>query len=134
VVDTRTPTDLGPSAGRTEVSGVCPIAPVVDVLFNKWTAQVLWALIHVGRLRFSQLRRHLPGVTPKVLSQRLRQLERDGLLTRTYHAEVPPRVEYEATALALSLGPVFAVLASWSDDHAPDIQTARAAYTGPLVA
>ena len=134
MAETTTDVDFGPAAGTTEASDVCPIAPVVDVLFNKWSAQVLWALIHDGRLRFSELHRRLSGVTPKVLTQRLRQLERDGLLTRTYHPEVPPRVEYEATALALSLSPVFAVLASWSDDHAPDIHNARAAYTGPLVA
>lgn len=133
-MDTRTATDPGPTKRQPRLPDTCPIAPVVDVLFNKWTAQVLWALIHDGRLRFSELRRRLPGVTAKVLAQRLRQLERDGLVTRTYHPEVPPRVEYAATGLALSLSTVFAVLASWSDEHTPDIETARAAYTGPLVA
>jgi DNA-binding HxlR family transcriptional regulator len=112
----------------------CPIAPVVDVLFNKWTAQVLWALLHDGRLRFSELHRRMPDVTAKVLSQRLRQLERDGLLTRTAYAEVPPRVEYEATDVAVTLTPVFAALARWSNQHAHDIQAAREANTGELVA
>jgi DNA-binding HxlR family transcriptional regulator len=106
----------------------------MDVLFNKWTAQVLWALIHDGRLRFSDLHRRLPDVTAKVLSQRLRQLERDGLVTRTIYAEVPARVEYEATDMAITLSPVFTSLAEWSQEHTRAIQTARQAYTGKLVA
>ena len=115
-------------------SDPCPIAPIMDVLFNKWTPQVLWALLHDGRLRFSDLHRRLPKVTAKVLSQRLRQLERDGLVTRSIYAEVPLRVEYEATEMAITLSPVFASLAEWSHEHTRAIQTARQAYTGNLVA
>jgi DNA-binding HxlR family transcriptional regulator len=68
------------------------------------------------------------SITPKVLTQRLRQLERDGLVARTYHAEVPPRVEYEITALGASLGPLFAHLATWADDNLPAVERARAAF------
>lgn len=114
------------------VAGPCPISPVVSVIFGRWTTEVLWALTHADSMRFSDLHRHVPEVTPKVLTQRLRQLERDGLLTRTYYREVPPRVEYEATALARTLAPVFAELERWSLDHASDIEAARNAYTGPL--
>lgn len=114
------------------VTGACPIAPTASVIFGRWTTEVLWALVHNGVLRFNDLKRHIPEVTPKVLSQRLRQLERDGLITRTYFREVPPRVEYAATALALSLVPIFAELERWSRDHGGDIEAARSSYDGPL--
>ena len=74
----------------------CPTAPVVDIVFSRWTTPILWALNEYGRQRFVELSRRITTITPKVLTQRLRQLERDGLVVRTYHAEVPPRVEYEA--------------------------------------
>jgi DNA-binding HxlR family transcriptional regulator len=82
----------------------CPIAPVVDIVFSRWTTPILWALHEFGRQRFVELERRLTTITPKVLTQRLRQLERDGLVARTYHPEVPPRVEYEITELGSSLG------------------------------
>lgn len=113
-------------------TGPCPISPMVSVIFGRWATEVLWALLHAGAMRFTELRRRVPDVTPKVLTQRLRQLERDGLITRTYHREVPPRVVYEATALARTLIPHFAGLERWTREHAQDIDVARRAYTGPL--
>ncbi len=92
----------------------CPIAPVVDIVFSRWTTPILWALNEYGRQRFVVLERRIATITPKVLTQRLRQLERDGLVVRTYHPEVPPRVEYEITDLGRSLSPLFAALAEWS--------------------
>uniref|UniRef100_UPI0031DFA8CC winged helix-turn-helix transcriptional regulator n=1 Tax=Saccharothrix mutabilis TaxID=33921 RepID=UPI0031DFA8CC len=92
----------------------CPIAPVVDLVFSRWTTPILWALNEFGRQRFVELERRITTISPKVLTQRLRQLERDGLVTRTYHAEVPPRVEYEISDLGRSLAPLFATIAEWS--------------------
>ncbi|NKY87826.1 winged helix-turn-helix transcriptional regulator [Nocardia veterana] len=106
----------------------CPISPVVDLFFGRWSTQVLWVLIHDGRMRFNELQQRVSGVTPKVLTQRLRQLERDGLVERSYHAEVPPRVEYAATALAATLTPLFDGLARWSNEHLAEVLAARAAY------
>lgn len=106
----------------------CPIAPVVDIVFSRWTTPILWALHESGRQRFVELERRIATITPKVLTQRLRQLERDGLIVRTYHAEVPPRVEYEISELGLSLAPLFAVLASWSADNLGKVEQARQAY------
>lgn len=106
----------------------CPIAPVVDIVFSRWTTPILWALHRFGRQRFVELARRLPTITPKVLTQRLRQLERDGLVTRTYHPEVPPRVEYEISELGLSLAPLFAHLGEWAADNLPKVDRARAAY------
>ena len=81
---------------------------MVDIVFSRWTTPILWALHEYGRQRFVELERRIATITPKVLTQRLRQLERDGLVVRTYHAEVPPRVEYEISELGRSLAPLFA--------------------------
>ncbi|WP_143231270.1 winged helix-turn-helix transcriptional regulator [Actinosynnema sp. ALI-1.44] len=111
-----------------EAVGACPISPVVDLVFSRWSTPILWVLKEHGRQRFVQIQRRLSGITPKVLTQRLRQLERDGLVTRSYHAEIPPRVEYEISDLGRTLGPVFAVLTEWSDTHFTRVETARHAY------
>lgn len=92
----------------------CPISPVVDLVFSRWTTPILWVLNEFGRQRFVELERRITTISPKVLTQRLRQLERDGFVERTYHPEVPPRVEYEITDFGRSLGPLFATLAEWS--------------------
>ncbi|MGW4586587.1 winged helix-turn-helix transcriptional regulator [Amycolatopsis thermoflava] len=105
----------------------CPIAPVVDLVFSRWTTPILWTLNEYGRQRFVELSRRITTITPKVLTQRLRQLERDGLVVRTYHAEVPPRVEYEISDLGRSLAPLFATLAEWSP-NLEKVEQARADY------
>lgn len=105
----------------------CPIAPVVDVVFSRWTTPILWALNEFGRQRFGELSKRITTITPKVLTQRLRQLERDGLITRTYYAEVPPRVEYEISDLGRSLAPLFAALADWAP-NLDQVEQARRQY------
>ena len=106
----------------------CPITPVVDVVFSRWTTPILWQLNAHGRQRFNELRDLVGTITPKVLTQRLRQLERDGLVTRTYFPAIPPRVEYEITELGRSLAPVFASLVNWSDEHLDQVEVARSDY------
>jgi DNA-binding HxlR family transcriptional regulator len=105
----------------------CPIAPVVDIIFSRWTTPILWVLHAYGRQRFGELERRITTITPKVLTQRLRQLERDGLVVRTYFPEVPPRVEYEISELGRSLAPLFATLAEWSVNLAK-VEQARLEY------
>ena len=106
----------------------CRISPVVDLVFSRWTTPILWTLHTHGRQRFGQLERRITAITPKVLTQRLRQLERDGLVLRAYFPEVPPRVEYEISELGRSLAPLFASLAEWSATHLPAVQNARDDY------
>jgi DNA-binding HxlR family transcriptional regulator len=110
----------------------CPVAPVVDMVFSRWTTPLLWSLNYQGKQRFVELARRIPAISPKVLTQRLRQLERDGLVRRTYHPEVPPRVEYEITELGQSLAPIFAHLAGWAADHLDEVREAQQAYDVPL--
>ncbi|MGH8967504.1 MAG: winged helix-turn-helix transcriptional regulator [Actinomycetes bacterium] len=104
------------------------MSPVVDIVFSRWTTPILWSLHMYGRQRFVELERGIDRITPKVLTQRLRQLERDGLVTRTYHPEVPPRVEYEISELGRSLAPLFAGLADWAGENLPTVDRARAEY------
>ncbi|MGX1884631.1 winged helix-turn-helix transcriptional regulator [Streptomyces sp. NPDC055287] len=106
----------------------CPIAPVVDIVFSRWTTPILWTLHTHGRQRFVELERRITRITPKVLTQRLRQLERDGMIVRTYHPEVPPRVEYEISALGGSLAPLFAHLAEWAGANLDKVDRARQDY------
>lgn len=111
------------------LTGPCSISPAVDLVFSRWTTPILW-ILHVAEqpLRFVELERAIGTITPKVLTQRLRQMERDGLVVRTYHPEVPPRVEYEITALGRSLSPLFAALSQWSQAHWDQVESARLAY------
>lgn len=106
----------------------CPISPVVDIVFSRWTTPILWSLHTYGRQRFVELERRIAKITPKVLTQRLRQLERDGLVVRTYHPEVPPRVEYEISELGRSLAPLFAHLSEWAADNLDRVEQARQEY------
>ncbi|WP_432972460.1 winged helix-turn-helix transcriptional regulator [Dactylosporangium sp. CA-233914] len=106
----------------------CPITPVVDLVFSRWTTPILWSLNQHGRQRFSELERRIGTITAKVLTQRLRQLERDGLVVRTYTPEIPPRVEYEISDLGRSLGPLFQHLAEWAASNLPAVAEARTGY------
>ncbi|RMI44158.1 winged helix-turn-helix transcriptional regulator [Streptomyces triticirhizae] len=115
-------------ADTADPESACPISPVVDIVFSRWTTPILWSLHAFGRQRFVALERRIGGITPKVLTQRLRQLERDGLVVRTYHPEVPPRVEYEISELGRSLAPLFAHLAEWAGTHLDQVDAARARY------
>ncbi|RSM36670.1 transcriptional regulator [Amycolatopsis balhimycina DSM 5908] len=117
---TETTTEVAPEQA-------CPIAPVVDIVFSRWTTPILWTLNEYGRHRFVELERRITTITPKVLTQRLRQLERDGLVCRTYYPEVPPRVEYEISELGRSLAPLFATLAEWSVNLG-EVEQARLDY------
>jgi DNA-binding HxlR family transcriptional regulator len=95
------------------------------------TTPILWTLNEFGRQRFVGLERLIGTITPKVLTQRLRQLERDGLVTRAYFPEIPPRVEYEISELGRSLGPLFANLATWATANLPKVEQARQSFDTP---
>lgn len=105
----------------------CRISPIVEIVASRWTTPILWTLHHHGPHRFVELERRIVTITPKVLTERLRRLERDGLVERTYHAEVPPRVVYAISDLGRSLAPVFASLAEWSV-NLNKVEHARRAY------
>ena len=105
----------------------CPTRVVLDRIGDKWTVLVIGAL-RDGSLRFSEVRARVGGVAPKVLTQTLRAMERDGLLTRTVHAQVPPRVDYELTPLGASLTAPIQALTEWAETHLAQILGARETY------
>ncbi len=105
----------------------CPTRQVLDRIGDKWSVLVVLTLLD-GPRRFTELREVVGGVTPKVLTNTLRSMERDGLLTRTVHAQVPPRVDYELTDLGVTLrGPLGAVR-DWAEVHMNGVVAARAAH------
>ncbi|HEV7204816.1 MAG TPA: helix-turn-helix domain-containing protein [Jatrophihabitans sp.] len=107
----------------------CPSRLVLDRIAEKWTGLVVLVLGD-GTLRFGELRERVGGVAPKVLTQTLRGLERDGLLTRTVYAEVPPRVEYTLTDLGRSLREPLAVVQAWAENNVSKVMAARERHGG----
>jgi DNA-binding HxlR family transcriptional regulator len=105
----------------------CPSREVFDRVGERWTGLVLLALER-GTLRFNELRRQIEGVSQKMLTQTLRGLERDGLVTRTAYPTVPVTVEYQLTPLGRSLGQAMDVLRTWAYTHIDDMEAARKAY------
>jgi DNA-binding HxlR family transcriptional regulator len=105
----------------------CASRTVLDVIANKWTNLVVCAL-RGGPLRFGQLRRQLDGITQKMLTQTLRALERDGLVTRTLYPTIPPRVDYELTDLGRDAAGLFDGLIEWAQQHVAEISAARDRY------
>ncbi len=88
----------------------------VSIIGGRWKVLILQALFK-GTHRYSELQRELEGVTPKVLAQQLRELERDRVISRVVHPEVPPRVEYSLTELGQSLWPVLQAMHAWGAKH-----------------
>jgi len=103
----------------------CPSHTVLEMLASKWVYLVVCAL-RKGRLRNGELARKLEGITPKMLAQTLRVLERDGLVRREIFPVIPPRVEYELTELGQNLAGLLTQIRVWAEQHAPDIKDARA--------
>lgn len=110
----------------------CPSRDLLDQIGSKWAVLVLGELGRNGTARFSRLRQALAGVSEKMLTQTLRTLERDGLISRTVFPEVPPHVEYELTALGQTLREPLKALTEWSVLHVEDVLTAREEYDGRL--
>lgn len=90
----------------------CPVEQAFELLAGKWKPLILWRLSG-GTMRFGELQRAMPGVSQRMLTLQLRELQRDGLLTRTVYAEVPARVEYALTEPAKALLPQLAELGQW---------------------
>jgi DNA-binding HxlR family transcriptional regulator len=109
------------------LTATCPSRTSLARIANKWTAMVVIALSE-GRLRFGALRTTVEGISGKVLTETLRDLERDGLVERRVYAEVPPRVEYELTALGRTLHAPLEALARWAEAHVEQVLAARETY------
>ncbi len=104
------------------------VIQLIGRVADKWTMLVLEALDEHGTLRFTQLARLVAGVSQKMLTQTLRHMERDGLVTRTVHPVVPPRVEYRLTRIGASLGAAFCGVWIWADENLETIEAARRTF------
>ncbi|MFF8934940.1 winged helix-turn-helix transcriptional regulator [Streptomyces paradoxus] len=105
----------------------CQVRQILDRIADKWSLLVI-ALLDNRRLRFTELRREIDGVSQRMLTVTLRSLERDGLVKRTVHPVVPPRVEYELTPLGRTLHTTIQSLVTWTEEHREEIAHARTAY------
>lgn len=100
-----------------DASELCPAPIVIGMIGGKWKLLILQILIFKGTHRFGELRRKIDGITQTMLTNQLRALENDGLVIRKVYAEVPPRVEYSASADGLALAPVFTSMHSWWENR-----------------
>ncbi len=110
-------------------SGNCPVRELLDRIADKWTTLIIGMLGRGdGAVRFGELRRSVSGISQKMLTQTLRDLERDGLVTRTLYPEIPPRVEYSLTPLGRTLDEPLSALAKWAERHMPEVRSAQEAF------
>ncbi|MFI1108159.1 MULTISPECIES: winged helix-turn-helix transcriptional regulator [Streptomyces] len=105
----------------------CEVRQILDRVADKWSLLVI-ALLDRRTLRFSELRRQIEGISQRMLTVTLRQLERDGLVLRTVYPVVPPRVDYELTQLGVTLHDTIRSLVVWTEEHQNEIAAARAQY------
>jgi DNA-binding HxlR family transcriptional regulator len=105
----------------------CPSRQVLDRIGDTWSVLVVGSLAQ-GPRRYTELAKRIDGVSPKMLTQTLRALERDGLISRTVRAVVPPRVDYALTKLGQSLLDLVGALESWAQTHMGDVLAARSDY------
>jgi len=103
------------------------VRDVLDRVGDKWSALII-GMLQDGPLRFSELQRRVGGISQRMLTLSLRQLERDGIVTRTVYVQVPLRVEYELTPLGSTLVPLVLALVSWAVEHQQEIKEHRDAF------
>jgi DNA-binding HxlR family transcriptional regulator len=111
----------------------CPSRLVLDRIADKWTALVIQILAS-GTMRYAELQRAIGGISQKMLTQTLRSLERDGLVQRTVHPVIPPKVEYSLTRLGRTLIEPLHALCRWSEKHLAELQANRALAKAKAVA
>ena len=105
----------------------CEVRQILDRVADKWSLLAI-ALLDKRSLRFTELRRMIDGVSQRMLTRTLRHLERDGLVSRTVHPTVPPRVDYALTPLGATLHETIRTLVTWTEGHQNEIAAARTAY------
>lgn len=121
LMETESPAEIDPRIERL-------VDDLIGRIADKWTLLVLELLEERGTLRFSEIGRLVEGISQKMLTQTLRQMERDGLATRTVHPVVPPRVDYALTPLGNSLSAAFCGVWVWAEKHLDTIEAARRSF------
>ena len=110
---------------------VCPVRDVLDRVGDKWSTLLIFTLAERSH-RFGELRRAIPDISQRMLTQTLRELQEDGLISRTVHPTTPPSTEYALTDLGRSLVEPLSALARWAESHHARIQQARAVYAAAV--
>jgi len=118
---------VGEPAAAVGETSACRAREVLQRVGDKWSVLAI-DLLGQGTMRFTELHRAIDGITARMLTVTLRGLERDGIVTRTIHPVIPPRVEYALTPMGRTLLDTIGQLVTWTDSHLPEIQAARAAY------
>lgn len=113
---------------EAQQSRMCHARQILDRVGDKWSLSVIHQLSANNVMRFTELQRGIDGISQRMLTSTVRGLERDGLVERTVHPVVPPRVDYRLTPLGQTLMGTVCALMSWAVEHADDIDEARAAY------
>lgn len=118
----------GPAVPATPSSGRSPCCAIyhraVELIGRRWTGAILLVLVEAGPLRFSEIRELVPDVSDRLLSERLKELEAEGIAVRHVYDETPSRVEYELTAKGVALGPALTLLKRWSHEYCDDPERA----------
>src|SRR5438105_10736356 len=117
----------------TETNPACELRNILDRIADKWSLLVIYVLAD-GTRRFSELRREIDGISQRMLTLTVRQLEREGLVNRTVFPVVPPRVDYELSPLGSTLLETIQSLVAWAGEHGHEIAAARAAYDARVAA
>jgi DNA-binding HxlR family transcriptional regulator len=117
-----------PSDAAVYNQAACPSRLILERIADKWTALIMGILAQSEHRRFNELRRMIGGISQKMLTQTLRDLERDGLVKRTIYAEIPSRVEYELTPLGHTLCGPISSLTQWAHDHMEEVKSAQARF------
>ncbi|AGS39460.1 winged helix-turn-helix transcriptional regulator [Cycloclasticus zancles] len=110
---------------KNNETGDCQVRDALLIIGGKWKNMIMHALTIQPYLRFNQLKVNIPDISQKMLTQQLRELERDGLVNRKAYAEIPPRVEYSVTKLGLTLTPVYQVINQWQLLHMSEVIKSR---------
>ena len=108
--------------------GNCPTREILNRIADKWTTLLIGLLAQSESRRFNELRRAIGGISQKMLTQTLRDMERDGLVRRKIYAEIPPRVEYSLTPLGKTLCEPLDALRKWAQDHLEEVRAAQGAF------
>lgn len=110
----------------------CPVRDILDRIGDRWTFLVIYVLEQGGTLRFSALKARIPDISQRMLAQTLRHLEEDGLVTRTVHPTVPPRVDYALTPLGVSFLVPMHALTDWANQHYDEVRASRETFVAPV--
>ncbi len=103
----------------------CPVEATLSVIGGKWKGVILYHLVNGDPLRFGELQRRLPNVTPRMLTRQLRELEKDGVVHREMYPQVPPKVEYSLTEFGMSLSPIIGLMADWGERFVDEVVANR---------